>query len=255
MTTYKTKRYGWRRDHLDLRDHVLTVAKRVSLPASCDLRMSGFLPPVYDQGQLGSCTANAVGAVVDFERKKQAEQFLTPSRLFIYYNERAIENEVNQDSGAELRDGMKTVTAQGACAESEWPYDVSQFAVKPPASCYTDAQKFKALHYAHVPQTSYYIRHCLAILGRPIAFGISAFSGLESDQAATTGIVPMPAPDDSPIGGHAICLVGYDDSKQFFTFRNSWGESWGDKGYGFLPYAYVLDPNLASDFWVILTES
>lgn len=78
MTIYKTKRYGWRRDHLDPRDQMLTVAKRVSVPASCDLRTSGFLPPVYDQGQLGSCTANATAAAVDFERKKQAEQFLTP---------------------------------------------------------------------------------------------------------------------------------------------------------------------------------
>jgi hypothetical protein len=190
MTIYKTKRYGWRRDHLDPRDHMLTVAKRVSLPTACDLRTSGFLPPVYDQGQLESCTANATAAVADVERKKQAEQFLMPSRLFLYYNERVIENEVNQDSGAELRDGMKTVAEQGACAESEWPYDVSQFAVKPPDKCYTHARKFKALHYAHVPQTSYYIRYCLAILARPIAFGISAFSGLESDQAAAPGIVP-----------------------------------------------------------------
>jgi C1A family cysteine protease len=255
MTIHKTKHYGWRRDHLDPRDHMLTVAKRVSLPSSCDLRTSGFLPPVYDQGQLGSCTANATAAAVDFERKKQAEQFLTPSRLFIYYNERVIEDEVNQDAGAELRDGLKTVSAQGVCAESEWPYDVSQFAVKPPEKCYADAVKCKALYYAHVPQTAYYISHCMSILGRPIAFGISAFSGLESDQAAKTGIVPMPGPDESPIGGHAICLVGYDDSKQLFTFRNSWGESWGDKGYGYLPYAYVYDANLASDFWVVLTES
>src|SRR5215472_17082591 len=97
-------------------------------------------------------------------------------------------------------------------------------------------RRFKALHYAHVPPTSYYIRHCLAILGRPIAFGISAFSGLESDQAAATGIVPMPVPDDSPAGGHAICLVGYYDSKRVFSFRNSWRESWGDKAYGFLPW-------------------
>jgi len=115
MTIYKTKRYGWRRDHLYPRDHMLTFAKRVSLPTACNLRTSGFLPPVYDRGQLGSSTVNATAAVVDFDHKKQAEQFLTPSRLFIYYNERVIENEVNQDSGAELRDGRKTVAGQGAC--------------------------------------------------------------------------------------------------------------------------------------------
>ncbi|HUJ23796.1 MAG TPA: C1 family peptidase [Bryobacteraceae bacterium] len=255
MTTYKTKRYGWRRDHLDARDHVLTVAKRVPLPAACDLRKSGLLPPVYDQQDLGSCTANAVAAAVDFERRKQSEQFLTPSRLFIYYNERVIEGYPDQDAGAELRDGIKTVAAQGVCPESAWPYDESQFATMPPDACYTDAVKFKALQYSRVTQTSYFPRHCLAILGRPVVFGINAYDALESDQVAATGIVPMPGPDDTPIGGHAICLAGYDDSKQLFTFRNSWGDSWGDAGYGYLPYAYVLDPNLASDFWVILAES
>lgn len=218
MTTYKTKRYGWRRDHLDARDHVLTVAKRVTLPPNCDLRTSGFLPQIYDQQDLGSCTANAVAAAVDFERKKQNEDFMTPSRLFIYYNERVIEGYADQDSGAELRDGIKTVAAQGVCAESEWPYDESQFATKPPDNCYADAVKFKALQYSRVTQSAYFPRHCLAILGRPIVFGINAYAGLESDPVAATGIVPMPSPDESPIGGHAICLVGYDDAKQLFTF-------------------------------------
>jgi C1A family cysteine protease len=255
MATYKIKRYGWRRDHLDPRDQMLTVSKRVPLPAAADLRTSGFLPPVYDQQDLGSCTANAVAAAVDFERKKQAEQFMTPSRLFIYYNERVMEGEADRDAGAELRDGIKTVAAQGACPESEWPYDESQFATPPPAKCYADALKFTALEYSRVTQDTYFPRHCLAILGRPIVFGISAFDSLESDQAAATGMVPMPGPDDAPIGGHAICLVGYDDSKRLFTFRNSWGGGWGAAGYGYLPYAYVLDPNLAGDFWVVLSES
>src|SRR5579863_29559 len=169
MPNYKVKRYGWRRDHLDPRDHMLTVTKRVPLPSSCDLRKSGFLPPVYDQLDLGSCTANAIAAAVDFERKKQTESFLTPSRLFIYYNERVIEGEPDQDAGAELRDGIKTVASQGACPEPEWPYDESQFATKPPDNCYTDALKFKALQYSRVTQSSYFPRHCLAILGRPVA--------------------------------------------------------------------------------------
>ncbi|HYK18809.1 MAG TPA: hypothetical protein VEV37_12350 [Bryobacteraceae bacterium] len=137
-------------------------------------------------------------------------------------------------------------------AESEWPYDVSQFAVKPPDKCYTDRGS-SALHYAHVPPTSYYIRH--AILGRPIAFGISAFSGLESDQAAATGIVPMPVPDDSPAGGHAICLVGYYDSKRVFSFRNCGEKAGAIKPTAFFLDAYILDPNLANDLGVILTES
>jgi C1A family cysteine protease len=255
MSTYKIARYGWRRDHLDARDHIFTVAKRVPLPAASDLRTSGFLPPVYDQQDLGSCTANAIAASVDFERKRQTEAFITPSRLFIYYNERVIEGDPGQDAGAEIRDGIKTVAAQGACPESEWPYNQSQFATKPPAACYRDALKFKTLQYSRVTQSAYYTRHSLAILRRPVVFGITVYDAFESDQAASTGIVPMPAPDDTPIGGHAICLVGYDDSKQLFTFRNSWGAGWGAAGYGYLPYAYVLDWNQAADFWVILAES
>ena len=208
MTPYKIKRYGWRRDHLDQRDHIFTVARRISLPASCDLRSSGFLPPVYYQQDLGSCTANAVAASVDFERRKQSQPFMTPSRLFIYYNERVLEGDPGQDAGAELRSGIKTVAAQGVCPESEWPYDESQFAIQPPAACYADALKFKALQYSRVTQNTYYPRHCLAILGRPIVFGITVYDAFESDQAAANGIVPMPAPDDPPIGGHAVCLVG-----------------------------------------------
>ncbi|HYL38458.1 MAG TPA: C1 family peptidase [Bryobacteraceae bacterium] len=255
MTPYKTKRYGWRRDHLDPRDHILTVAKRVPLPAACDLRPSGYLPPVYDQQDLGSCTANAVAASVDFERRKQSQPFMIPSRLFIYYNERILEGDPGQDAGAELRSGIKTVAAQGVCPESEWPYNESQFASQPPSACYLDALKFKALQYSRVTQTAYFTRHCLAILRRPVVFGITVYDAFESDQTASNGIVPMPAPDDTPIGGHAICLAGYDDAKQLFTFRNSWGDGWGDAGYGYLPYAYVLDPNQAGDFWVILAES
>jgi len=150
---------------------VLTVAKRVPLPAACDLRTSGCLPPVYDQQDLGSCTANAIAAAVDFERKKQGEPFLTPSRLFIYYNERVLEDDPSEDGGAELRDGIKTVVGQGVCPESEWPYDVSRLATKPPKSCYADALQCKALQYSRVTQNSYFPRHSLAILGRPVASG------------------------------------------------------------------------------------
>lgn len=251
--TRRIKRYGWVKDHLDHRDIKLTLGEPVPLPPSSDLRPSTFTPPIYDQGDLGSCTANAIAAGIDFERKKQGESFLFPSRLFIYYNERVIEGDPEQDNGAEIRDGIKSVASQGVCSESEWPYYITQFAVKPPDSCYADGAKFEALKYASVPQDERAIKTVLQ--QRPIVFGISAFDSFESDAAIRTGQVPMPGPNDSPIGGHAICLWGYDDSTKTFIFRNSWGASYGQSGYGFLPYDYVLNPQLGSDFWVITLES
>lgn len=234
----------------------MRIAPAVALPPSADLRTSGFLPPIYDQQQLGSCTANAIAAAVDFERKKQGEDFMTPSRLFIYYNERVIEGDPDQDNGAEIRDGIKSVAAQGVCPESEWAYSDqgNQFTIKPNDQCYTDALKFKALSYQSVPQDEQSIKSVLAA-GRPVVFGFSVYDAFESDAVAASGIVPLPGPNDAPIGGHAVLAVGYDDPSQMFLVRNSWGASWGLAGYFKLPYAYLTNPNLASDLWMIQTES
>ena len=252
-----TRNYGWKRDDLDHRDRVLPqLIARFPLPDSVDLRGSGFMPPVYDQGQLGACTGHAIAAAVDFQRKKQGESFIAPSRLFIYYNEREMEGTVDQDSGAQIRDGIKSIVSLGVCPESEWPYSDqnNQFAVKPSPQCYADALKFKAVEYSRVTQQEYWIRHCLAIRGQPIVFGFSVFEAFESDDVASTGIVPMPNVSDSPIGGHAVLAVGYDESKRLVTVRNSWGDQWGDHGYFYMPYDYILDSRLASDFWVVEGE-
>lgn len=258
MLTRTIQGFGWNRDIPDHRDKYLqTATARVALPPLMDLRTTGFLPPVYDQGDLGSCTANAIAAAVDFERKKQGEPFITPSRLFIYYNERDIEGDPSQDAGAQIRDGIKSVASQGVCPETEWPYSdqSTKFALKPPPACYTDALKFKALTYSRVTQVDYFLKHCIAILGRPVVFGFSVFSSFESDAVAASGIVPMPGSDDAPVGGHAVLAVGYNDATKMFIVRNSWGSGWGQSGYFNLPYAYLLDPSMASDFWVIETES
>lgn len=259
LSMYKIHRYGWTPDKLDHRDLQLFIPSvtRVPLPSSCDLRPSGNVPPVYDQGNLGSCTANAIAAAVDFERKLQGEAFLTPSRLFIYYNERVIEDSVAEDSGAQIRDGIKSVVSQGVCPESEWPYvdDGERFAVQPDPLCYSTALKAKALVYSSVSQDPYFIRHCLSMLGRPVVFGFSVFEAFESDSVAATGKVPLPGSADAPIGGHAVQAVGYNDASQMFLCRNSWGPGWGLEGYFWLPYAYLLNPDLSDDLWVIQSES
>lgn len=251
MSIRKIARYGWRRQILDHRDLKLAAPPPLVLPTSIDLSTSLFMPQVYDQGQLGSCTANAIAAAVDFERASQKESFLTPSRLFIYYNERVIEGDPDEDGGAEIRDGMKTIASQGVCPETEWPYDESQVLVKPPASCYTDATKFIATQYVSVAQDSYHLRYMLGIAKKPIVFGFSVYDDFESDQVAETGLLSLPGGNDSPIGGHAVMIVGYDDSRSLFKVRNSWGSDWGQAGYFQMPYTYVLDQDLASDFWTI----
>lgn len=248
--TPRDSKYGWKRDLPDHRDHILNTAKVAPLPPSVDLRAG--MPPVYDQGQLGSCTGNAIAAAFDYERKRQAEPFVNPSRLFIYYNERAIEHTTRSDAGANIRDGIKSVNATGVCPESEWPYDIAKFARKPANKCYADAIKTHSIAYQSVQRAggATDVMTALAQTG-PVVFGFSVFASFESRQVAATGIVPMPSPNEQMVGGHAVVAVGYDQNQQMFTVRNSWGAAWGDAGYFRMPFAYLADPNLASDLWCI----
>jgi len=213
------------------------------------------MPPIVDQGNLGSCTANAIAGAVDYERAIQREPLLPSSRLFIYYNERVIEGDVAEDAGAFIRDGIKAVARQGVCPEGEWPYIENQFAVKPSAQCYTDALAYRATAYARITQNELHTKHCLAILLRPFIFGFTVYESFESDEVANTGIVPMPLLSEHIVGGHAVCAVGYDDTKRMFKCRNSWGTSWGLSGYFWMPYEYVLSNTFTDDLWVITQES
>lgn len=246
----KIRRYGWIPDLPDARDHLYAVAPATlaRLPTHVDMR--GECPAVYDQGQLGSCTGNAIAGALQFDRMKQGLQVFTPSRLFIYYNERVMEGTVASDSGAQIRDGIKSVATQGDCPEPEWPYDINKFADAPPASCYSDALKLKAVQYRSVGQNLRDMRGCLAE-GHPFVFGFTVYESFESPDVAQTGDMPMPAAGESVVGGHAVLAVGYDDGKQVFIVRNSWGEGWGDHGYFHMPYAYLLDSGLSDDLWTI----
>lgn len=249
--TRKIARYGWVRDLPDQRDHLYAAPAEflLKLPPNVDLRPQ--CPAIYDQGQLGSCTANAIAAALEFDQMKENQpNIFLPSRLFIYYNERALEGTVNEDSGAQIRDGIKTVAKQGDCPEALWPYDITKFAIKPPEQCYQQALKFKAVQYQRVSQMLNQLKGCLAS-GYPFVFGFTVYNSFESQQVAQTGHASMPSPSETVIGGHAVVAVGYDDSQSWFIVRNSWGDGWGMKGYFTLPYAYLLDQNLASDFWTI----
>lgn len=249
MTALLSRGLGWHRDGLDRRDFIYAAPGETlaNLPPSVDLRPK--CPPPYDQFSLGSCTSNAIAGAIEYDQIRQGIAEATPSRLFIYYNERAMEGTISEDAGAQIRDGIRSVNKRGACPESEWPYDVTQFAVQPPVQCYKDATKQRALKYQRVLQNMYQMKACLAA-GSPFVFGISVYPSFMTDAVAQTGIVPIPGADEAPIGGHAILCVGYSDDAQQFTFRNSWG-TWGNAGYGYISYQYLLDPNLAADFWTI----
>lgn len=246
----KIRRYGWIPDVPDQRDHLYAAPPQFlkALPASTDLRAK--CPPVYNQGELGSCTANAIAAALEFERMKQKMSDFVPSRLFIYYNERAIEGTVAIDSGAMLRDGIKSVASDGACPEPEWPYDIARFTRKPTARCYKDAKLDRAISYQRMLQDLNQMKGCLAS-GFPFIFGFTVYESFESDEVRRTGHGRLPDWGERPIGGHAVMAVGYDDARQWFLIRNSWGPEWGMKGYFTLPYAYLIQPGLASDFWTI----
>jgi C1A family cysteine protease len=243
-------RYGWTPDLPDQRDHLYAAPPPVlgQLPPGTDLTSS--CPAVYDQGQIGSCTANAIAAAIEFERLKQELPDIAPSRLFIYYNEREMEGTVDSDGGAQIRDGIKSVAQQGVCPEEEWPYDISKLTQKPPAKAYQDALADRAVSYQRVLQDLTQLRGCLAS-GYPFVFGFTVYSSFETPDVATSGHAPLPAPGEQQIGGHAVMAVGYDDANQWMIVRNSWGPGWGLKGYFTLPYAYLSQANLAADFWTI----
>jgi len=244
--------YGWMPDLPDARDHMYAAPPPVvaKLPPKADLA-AGF-PAVYDQGALGSCTGNAISAAFEFDRLKQGigTKTWTPSRLFIYYNERAMEGTIQSDSGAMIRDGIKSIAKQGVCSETTWPYVIDEFTDKPSKTAYTEAKRNQALSYSRVARTLSEMKGCLAS-GYPFVFGFTVYDSFESKAVAKSGVVPMPAPSEKVLGGHAVVAVGYDDSTQRFKVRNSWGLDWGMKGYFTMPYAYLLDGNLADDFWTI----
>lgn len=248
--------YGWIPDLPDARDHmyaapphiVAKMAPRVDLRRKC--------PKVYDQGQLGSCTGNAIAAAIQFERIKQklkSATTLTPSRLFIYYNERVIERTVSQDNGTQIRDGIKTVAGRGVCFESgpsSWPYDIKKFAEQPPKPSYDVALQNQIVSYSRLVPTLNQLKGCLAS-GYPFVFGFTVYEAFESDEVAKTGVLSMPKSNERTLGGHAVMAVGYDDKGQNFIVGNSWGAEWGLKGYFLMPYVYLTNSNLADDFWTI----
>lgn len=252
MAIARTHGMGWIPDVPDQRDRLFTTYRTklrtpATLPRSIDLRT--FCSPVEDQGDLGSCTAQALVGNLELLQGKHGRPRTDFSRLFVYYNERVREGTVGEDAGAMLRTGIKTLVADGVCHESLWPYAVAKFAAKPTARAYTTAKAHQVTGYYRLLGLVDMLG-CLAS-GYPFVFGAAIYESFMTAAVASTGTVPMPKRTERMLGGHAMLAVGYDLKVRRFVVRNSWGTAWGLGGYCVLPFAYLESRNLSDDFWTI----
>jgi len=219
------------------------------LPAVVDLRR--HCPPVYDQLHLNSCSANAIAAALRYDELREGHPDVSsPSRLFIYYNERVLAGVTDTNSAVSLRYGYRTVAALGTCPEAMWPYLERRFRRMPTPACFRAALRRRAIAYYRIRRAIVQLRACLAE-GFPFVMALAVHHSMMGRAVTRTGMVPVPTRHDPLRGGHAVLAVGYDHARRLILFRNSWGRAWGDGGYGYLPYAFVASANLTWDFWTM----
>lgn len=270
---------GWLPDYPDFRDYTVEndsvkamLAKvgvekplKAGLPATTDLRP--WCPPIENQGALGSCTANAGVAMVEYFERRAFGKHVDASRLFLY---KATRNMLHWtgDTGAFLRSTMGAMALFGVPPEEYWPYIIANYEIEPSAFCYAFAQNYQAISYYRLDPSGTIKTTLLSQIktnlagGLPSMFGFTVYNSYT--QAGTTGKLPYPTTGEKIVGGHAIVAVGYDDNmkiknanpgavetKGALLIRNSWGTGWGVAGYGWLPYDYVLK-GLATDWWSLI---
>jgi C1A family cysteine protease len=237
--------YDWTRYQRSLKGkaHPQHLIRQGLRPAKMDLRSK--MAPVYDQGQLGSCTAFAVAkGLRESLQRIEGEQEVPLSALFQYYETRVRLGSVNQDSGGTITDAVAVLKEVGSAPDSVWSYDIAKFKLKPPAAAYKAAGENKVHETTQLASLDD-VKSALAS-GQPVAFGFMVYKSMMSVKG--DGVMPMPKPGEKVLGGHAVLAVGYDDTKKQLIVRNSWSEGWGDHGYFYMPYEFVTDENTA-DFW------
>lgn len=211
---------------------------------------------IYDQGKIGSCVSNTIAGVINYYNDK-----INPSRLYIYFNGRVIINQnILDDTGFSVGGGCRSVHEYSVCNEQDWPYIDSAFSIMPSLNCYKTSYNFNNFIYYSIGQDLGLLKSCL-MNGNPIIFGFMVYTSFMTLEVAKTGKIPMPSADDyivittdndhKVLGGHSSIIIGFNDVEQVFICVNSWGEKWGDKGFFYMPYKYILDTSLSSDFTVI----
>jgi hypothetical protein len=252
MSNFNNSGYQFARANPDAQTYEPSL--ELELPRKVDLRSQ--MTPVENQGQLQSCTANAIAGAYEYLIKKHTGEHVDMSRLFIYYNARWRNGEQNEDSGSVIQYGMESLQKFGACNEKTWPYNASAVLNQPKKPSYIEAEKFRVLDMQKVSVELDHWKHCLAE-GYPIVFGCALFESFD-DCNRNHGVVPMPDPQDvarGEHGRHAMLCVGYSDVDKVFIVRNSWGADWGDKGYCYMPYNYLMSEKLnGGDCWMLRGE-
>ncbi len=242
---------GWTPDHPSHRHKKYTeIADQTMLgQPKPNANLTGFFPGVVNQEGLNSCTACACTGAYEYELGLAKGQTVSAhfSFIFVYYNQRVLQDSLHYNSGATISDCMYTLNQCGACAEDDWTKNFPEFTKKPYKTCYEDALNNRIGAYYQLDRDINQMKACLSE-GHPFIFGFSAY---DSAKDAPNGDIPMPGDDDSFAFGHAVVAVGYDDEKQLFNIRNSWGNSWGNNGYGTIPYKYLEDEGLSRDFWTL----
>jgi C1A family cysteine protease len=247
------RKYPLKKEPRDLRDYHFMSAqykRPAEMPKEMDLRTK--MAPVVDQGQLGSCTANAiVSGLREYLLMLTPQKYEALSRLYLYWHERELEGHIDEDSGAYIRDGMKVLQQLGVCPERDYPYRIEHFTDQPTPQAEQDAKAYRIGEYHRILDLDA-LKAALAE-GLPVVIGMTIYESFESEEVARTGKVPVPRKSQEQVlGGHAMLAVGYKDTARgqgVVIVRNSWGPSWGDKGYCYIPYRMFRDPALMLDMW------